>query len=76
MENGNHIEIICLFPFVVSLPNHGFLQEIQSSRDESPGIVKGGWVCYHAPKDQGAVRRRATNDEGSFHAAKHNPDGL
>ena len=49
---------------MVSLSNHGFLQEIQSSRDESPGIVKGGWVCYHAPKDQGAVRRRATNTKG------------
>ncbi|MCX5863958.1 MAG: hypothetical protein NTW42_02655, partial [Deltaproteobacteria bacterium] len=41
----------------------------------APGIVKGGWVCYDARKEQGAMRPRATKAEWNFHAAKHCPGG-
>ncbi|MCX5865445.1 MAG: hypothetical protein NTW42_10310, partial [Deltaproteobacteria bacterium] len=32
----------------------------------APGIVKGGWVCYDARKEQGAMRPRATKAEWNF----------
>jgi hypothetical protein len=41
----------------------------------APGIVNGGWVCYDARKEQGAVRLRATSDDWNFYAAKHCPGG-